>query len=198
MFTTTRASYYPHLMAAVPDQRGGQPQTRAQASDLRRLIPFERPQSSPWVVPLPEGAVSKLLLGFRGSSQDDRYFVYADGPSGDGEAVVHIHRSWTGYALADITIKLPCGRDGQPDPEGDGAKITKITYEASQKRWDYEMIGLANLDTAKGFAMHVCGDWVFDIRFPKPIWNDVDARFRKATRDFMTYLEALEEEQKNR
>ncbi|KAI1735357.1 hypothetical protein F4680DRAFT_435637 [Xylaria scruposa] len=185
-------------MAAVPDHLGGQPQTRAQASDLRRLIPFERPHSSPWVVPLPEGAVSKLLLGFRGSSMDDRYFVYADGPSGDGEAVVHIHRSWTGYALAAITIKIPCGRDGQPDPDCDSSKITKITYEASQKRWDYEMIGLANLDTAKGFAMHVCGDWVFDIKFPKPIWNDVDARFQKATRDFMAYLGALEEEPKTR
>ncbi|KAI0451631.1 hypothetical protein F5B21DRAFT_378840 [Xylaria acuta] len=182
-------------MAPTPDQLGERPQARAKASDLRRLISFERPQTSPWVVPLPEGAASKLLLGFRGSSMDDRYFVYANGPSPDGEVVVHIHRSWTGYALADIAIKIPRGRDGGPDPEGDGAKIAKITYEASQKRWDYEMIGLANLDTAKGFAMHVCGDWVFDIRFPKPIWNDVDARFQEARRDFIAYLEALEEEQ---
>lgn len=57
------------------------------------------------------------------------------------------------------------------------------------------MIGLANLDTAKGFAMHVCGDWVFDVRFPKPIWNDVGARFQKATSDFFAYLKGLEEEE---
>ncbi|KAI8954515.1 hypothetical protein F4801DRAFT_575588 [Xylaria longipes] len=81
---------------------------------------------------------------------DDRYFVYADGPSADGEVVVHIYRSWTGVPLADITIKIPCGEDGKPDPEGNGAKIMRITYEASQERWNYEMIGLANLDTAKG------------------------------------------------
>lgn len=96
-------------MATNPNQR---PQARAHAADLRRLIPFEKPQSSPWVVPLPAGAVSQLLLGFRGSS---------------------IHRSWTGYALADITIKIPRGGDGEPDPRGDGAKMIKITYEACLK-----------------------------------------------------------------
>ncbi|GAW25760.1 hypothetical protein SAMD00023353_1202090 [Rosellinia necatrix] len=187
-------------MAAAPGQTGGRsPEARARASDLRRLSPFEQPRSNTWMVPLPAGAVSTLLQGFRGSSQDDRYFVYADGPSDDkDEVVVHIHRSWTGFALAELTIKVPRRDDnsdggGELDLDGDGARITRITYEASQARWDYELIGLANLDTAKGFAMHVCGDWVFRVRFPKPIWNDVEARFKKATQDFFAYVEALEE-----
>ncbi|KAI1428112.1 hypothetical protein F5Y12DRAFT_733668 [Xylaria sp. FL1777] len=49
----------------------------------------------------------------------------------------------------------------------------KIIYEGSQKRQDYDMMGLAK-DIAKGFAMHVCGGWMFDIKFLKLISNDVD------------------------
>ncbi|KAI0440539.1 hypothetical protein F4803DRAFT_563755 [Xylaria telfairii] len=162
-------------MATTSDRLGERSQARAHTADLRRPIPFVQPQSSPWVVTLPTGAVAKLLLRSRGSSMDDRYFVYADWPSADSEAVVHIHRSWTRYTLADITIKIP--------RNSDGARITKITYEASHKRWDYEMMALANLDTAKGFAMH------------SPTWNDIDARFQKATNDFFAYLKPLEEEQ---
>ncbi|KAI0204932.1 hypothetical protein F4808DRAFT_412626 [Astrocystis sublimbata] len=185
-------------MATIPDQARERPEKRVQASDLKRLTPFESPQSKAWIVPLPEGAVSKLVLGFRGSSMDFRYFVYADGPSASGEVVVHIHRSWTGLPIADLTIKAPLDGDGRPDSEADGARIVEIKFEGSQERWDHEMIGLADLNTAKGFAMHVLGDWVFGIRFPKPIWNDVEERFQKATREHMARLEALaalEEEQ---
>ncbi|KAI1170768.1 hypothetical protein F4777DRAFT_567898 [Nemania sp. FL0916] len=174
------------------------PIQRTDASKTRPLISFETPKASPWVVPLPAGAVRKLLLGFQPSSMDDRYFVYTDGPNSDGEIVVHVHRSWTGLAVADVTIKVSCGADGKPDIDGDGSRITRIVYDASQTTWDNEMLGLANLDTAKGFAMHVLGDWVFGIRFSKPIWNDVDARFRNATKDYMRYLEALEEEEESR
>ncbi|KAJ8105880.1 hypothetical protein ONZ43_g7249 [Nemania bipapillata] len=124
--------------------------------------------------------------------QDDRYFVYADGPSEDGEATIHIFRSWTGIPLASITILIPVGADGKPDVDGGGARIKGITYEASQARWNSEMLGLANLDMARGLAMNVCGDWVFGVRFPKPIRGDVEARYRRAIKDFSTYVETLD------
>jgi hypothetical protein len=30
------------------------------------------------------------------SASEDKWFIYADGPNGNGEARVHFHRSWTG------------------------------------------------------------------------------------------------------
>lgn len=79
--------------------------------------------------------------------------------------------------------------------EDDGAGFTKIVYEGEQRRWDSEMLGPASLDTARGFAMHVCGDWIFGIKFPKVIWEDVDARYRRAWKDYVAELERLQEEE---
>jgi hypothetical protein len=82
--------------------------------------------------------------------------------------------------------------------EGTGAKFTSITYGSDQARWDYEMIGLGRLVTAKGFVLHVCGGWVFDIRFSKVIWTEVDKGFERATRDMYELWERREREEEEK
>ena len=38
---------------------------------------------------------------------EDKWFVYADGLDAQGDAVVHMFRSWTGYKMAELKIKAP-------------------------------------------------------------------------------------------
>ena len=51
--------------------------------------------------------------------------------------------------------------------------------------------------TAQGFVFNVCGAWVFDIKFPKPIWLDVQDRFTKAQAEHLHLLEEEEEGKAN-
>ncbi|KAI1325688.1 hypothetical protein F5Y16DRAFT_422645 [Xylariaceae sp. FL0255] len=134
----------------------------------------------------------KIKGGLRNGTAILFVIKFMQDPNSDGEAIIRLDRSWTAIRLAEITLKIPLGLDGKPDVEADGAKFMKITYEASQEKWGYECIGLANLDTAKGFAMHVFGDWVFGIKFAKPIWTDMEVRWEKARKDFMEYVRSKE------
>jgi hypothetical protein len=52
-----------------------------------------QPVVTNWDCILPAGSVRKLLTGFRPRDMDDRWFVTADGPDENGDAVVHCVRS---------------------------------------------------------------------------------------------------------
>ncbi|KAK0657956.1 hypothetical protein B0T16DRAFT_70487 [Cercophora newfieldiana] len=98
-------------------------------SDWKRRASFIDPVTVDWRIPLPTMHTSmRLLHGYRPQTMDDRWFIYADGPvvSSEGclDAKVHIHRSWTGYKVAELAVKL-----SHPEsPEWTG-EVTGLTYE---------------------------------------------------------------------
>jgi hypothetical protein len=78
---------------------------------------------------------------------DAKFYVYADGPDSNSHVKLHIFHCWTGYPVANLTIKVPL-EDGTPVDEV--TRIIATTFESSQERWNYEALGLENLDSAKG------------------------------------------------
>lgn len=93
---------------------------------------FSKPIITPWELSLPDDSVNKLLAGFLPKNMDDKWFVYTEGPDTEGNAVVHIIRSWTGFAIADVQLKLVMGDNGQP--QDFGAKFTQLTWESDDER----------------------------------------------------------------
>lgn len=142
-------------------QNGEPSEHRVTASEWK-TTPFHTPVTSPWSVALAPTELTKLLNGFLPRGMEDKWFVYADGPDVHGDAVVHMCRSWTGYRMVEVKIKVPC-RDG--DGEGEGAdevdaRIVEITYESSPERCRGQ-----TEEGAKTMAREVCR-WVMEVKLP--------------------------------
>ena len=43
---------------------------------------------------------------------EDKWFVYVDGSDAQGNAVVHMFRSWTENKMAELKIHVPLDDDG--------------------------------------------------------------------------------------
>ena len=87
---------------------------------------------------------------------EDKWFVYADGPDAQGNAVVHMFRSWTGYKMVELKIKVPLDDDGEFEEED--SKVTEITWESSKERHRDQ-----TEEGAKSMAREVC-NWVLDVK----------------------------------
>jgi hypothetical protein len=78
------------------------------------VLPFNKPVTSPWNARIPINAKGqtwkKLLNGFVPSAMEEKWFVYTtgfeEGETGDGNIVVHMHRSWTGLKVAEVHIRV--------------------------------------------------------------------------------------------
>ena len=55
---------------------------------------------------------------------EDKWFVSADGPDAAGRAKLHIHRSWTGFKVAELDIRTVGNR--KHETEDWKAEITAI------------------------------------------------------------------------
>ncbi|KAM7194171.1 hypothetical protein V8F20_008091 [Naviculisporaceae sp. PSN 640] len=126
--------------------------------------PFQKPATAPWDKPIPRGVtmLTKLLHGFCPETMEDRWFVYADYDETDADenandallVRIHIYRSWTGFKIVEQKIRVPralllllsSAEDDEHDAgsttaeegageEGEGAKITEITWETDRERW---------------------------------------------------------------
>ncbi|KAF4626584.1 hypothetical protein G7Y89_g11578 [Cudoniella acicularis] len=137
-------------------QQGEPSNRRIQSTEFREISGFLIPVVSTWGVPVPRAEFSKLINGFLPSSMDNKWFVYADGPDARGNAVVYMVRSWTGYKLVELKIKVPVDEDGKFAEED--SKITEITWESSQERYTDQ-----TEEGAKEMAREVC-NWVLDVK----------------------------------
>jgi len=90
------------------------------------------------------------------SASEDKWFIYADGPDGEGEVRAHFHRSWTG--IKQIELVIDAGFDGY-GMDGKGAMIKSIIWEADPER----MWKDADVDVYKEVAREVC-HWVLNVR----------------------------------
>lgn len=86
------------------------------------------------------------------NATEDKWFVYADGPFADGEARLHMHKSWTGAKMMELVIDA--GIEGRGS-DGTGARITKIIWESEPD----ELLGKSSVELYKAVAQEVCS-WV--------------------------------------
>lgn len=133
-------------------QAGSPPTERVTATAWRNAKPFKNSVSAPWNVPVPAGELSKLLNGFRPREMEDKWFVYTDGPDAEGHAVMHFHRSWTGYKIAEVVIEVVEGGVEET------ARIVRILFESHE-----ELDG--RTEEAKQTVREVCR-WVLTVRLP--------------------------------
>ncbi|KAL2846857.1 hypothetical protein BJY01DRAFT_213091 [Aspergillus pseudoustus] len=116
--------------------------------------PFVTPVTSPWDLDIPESEIPKLLNGFRPQDMDDKWFVYADGPDAAGDASLHLFRSWTGFKVAEVKIKVPV--DEEDGINGD-ARMIEIIWEANNER-----IRNQTETSTKSMVVDVC-KWVLGV-----------------------------------
>jgi hypothetical protein len=134
----------------------GEPSTRRVQSPEWKTSGFETPVTSTWNIQIPRTELPKLINGFLPREMEDKWFVYADGPDAEGNAVVHMFRSWTGHKMAELKIKVPLDDDGEFIEED--SKITEITWESSEERHKSQ-----TEEGAKAMARQVC-NWVLDVK----------------------------------
>ncbi|KAE9374111.1 hypothetical protein N431DRAFT_437635 [Stipitochalara longipes BDJ] len=137
-------------------QRGEPSTRRVQSTEWGETSDFLTPVVSTWDVPIPRTEFSKLINGFLPRAMEDKWFVYGDGPDAQGNAVVHMARSWTGHKMAELKIKVSVDEDGE-FPEED-PKITEITWESNPERHTNQ-----TEEGAKAMAKEVC-KWVLDVK----------------------------------
>lgn len=97
---------------------------------------------------------------------EDKWFVYADGPDGEGRVVLYLRRSWTGARIAEVKIQAHGGAaagagihgEGEEDGEENcGGRITGVVWESSE-----EVIRGMDEGTAKERVKGVCR-WVLGV-----------------------------------
>lgn len=129
---------------------------RIQSTEFREVSDILIPVVSTWDVSVPHAELSKLINGFLPTSMDDKWFVYADGPDAGGNAVVYMVRSWTGYKLVELKVKVPVDKNGKLTEED--SKITEITWESNQERYTGR-----TEEAAKKMAKEVC-NWILHVK----------------------------------
>ncbi|KAH8884190.1 hypothetical protein GQ53DRAFT_880660 [Thozetella sp. PMI_491] len=88
-------------------------------------------------------------------ANEDKWFIYADGPDGAGEMHLHMYHSWSGHKLVELCIDA--GPEGY-GYAGTGASITAITWESAEGwRWNDASAGLY-----MAVARKVCS-WVLNV-----------------------------------
>ncbi|MCJ1251614.1 hypothetical protein MMC30_008849 [Trapelia coarctata] len=144
-----------HVMYGQP---GSLPTERVKGTDWKNIKPFKNPVSAPWNVAIPPGELPKILNGFRPREMEDKWIVYTDGPDAEGRAVVHFHRSWTGYKFVELEIEVD-REAGVSGGEVEGsARIVKIVFEPHE-----DLDG--RTEEAKRTAREVCR-WVLNVELP--------------------------------
>ncbi|PVH97621.1 hypothetical protein DM02DRAFT_616412 [Periconia macrospinosa] len=136
----------------------GNPSTDRVTSEAWQKKPIQKPLTATWNQSIPHNDIVKLLNGFKPREMEDKWFVYADGPDNCGNAVVHMHRSWTGYKM--VEAKLIIGSDGAEGALEKDTRFTEITWESDPKRYNGQ-----TEEKAKEMAKEVCR-WVLGVELP--------------------------------
>lgn len=129
--------------------------TKVLASDMQTTpIPHSsRINTVVWDVFLTPEQVYSLVMGFRPTQMEDKWFIYSEGPDNSGKLKVHFHRSWTGLKIAELFVLI--------DLKGLGAgKIVGIKWNAS------EQTNGMNEEEAKYMISTTCA-WVLKVNIEK-------------------------------
>jgi hypothetical protein len=140
--------------------KGTPPTNRVVASDWGEDIgPLLKPEGAEWNQAVPHEDIEKLLNGFMPLDMDDKWFVYTTGPDTDGQAVIHFHRSWTGYKIFEATLMVPLQETGEYAKPG--AHFSNIAWTTDKKSYAAEM----NSEKAKKNVTEIF-NWCMDVVLP--------------------------------
>lgn len=117
--------------------RPGAPATkRATAEDWKHKH-FVTPATSPWDQMIPRSELPKLLNGVIPQQMEDKWFVYADGPDAQGNVLLHLYRSWTGYKMVEAKISVDLDENG--GVADTDARFTELKWETDRQRYNGDM-----------------------------------------------------------
>jgi hypothetical protein len=141
-------------------QQGYTPKHRVTASQWKRK-PFVKPVTSQWHIALQPHQLPILVLGFRPRVNEDKWFVYAEGPDVQGHVRLHMHRSWSGDKMAEVIIEAgPVSRNWYEDGS---TFVDGIVWES-----DPEQIKEPSEEQAKEMAREVC-NWVLNVQLGEEV-----------------------------
>jgi hypothetical protein len=129
-------------------RKGGPSTTRATAGD-RQTEPFQKPVTSTWDQVIQRDDLPNILNGFVPEAMEDKWFIYAEGPDEQGNALLHMYRSWTGYKAAEVKLAIDLDKDGKFAQRD--AHFTAVTWEADNVRHVGQTEG-----KAKSMVVQVC------------------------------------------
>lgn len=136
----------------------GEPATKRVTAENWKTHPFEKPVTAKWNQSIPRAELPKLLHGFQPTAMEDKWFVYADGPDTQGNAILHMYRSWTGFKMAEVKLVIELDEDGKLAEKD--AFFTEITWES-----DPERLREKTEEEAKTMVKEVC-NWCMDVQLP--------------------------------
>jgi hypothetical protein len=136
--------------------QAGRSSSQRVAASAWKTKPFKNPERAPWEVAVPADKLGSLLSGFRPEEMEDKWFVYADGPDAAGRVKLHMHRSWTGFKVAELDIRAIANKYDKTRVWK--AEITAIAFET-----DGERIRDQSEESAKDQALQVC-EWVLGVK----------------------------------
>jgi hypothetical protein len=87
-------------------------------------------------------------------ANEDKWFVYADGPDAEGHIRLHMHRSWTGKKMIELIIEA--GAISPTHLPDGSAVITGIIWESDSGI-------LKDEEDAKATAREVC-NWILEVQ----------------------------------
>ncbi len=146
-------------------QRGEPPTKRVVAEDRRKIEPIQKPVTSTWDQVIPRNDVLALLNGFQPMQMEDKWFIYADGPDAQGNASLHMFRSWTGHKM--LELKLIIGTDESGEIGKGDAHFTEIVWESDEDRYRGQ-----TEEGAKSMALEICR-WCLGVELPSTVrWGE--------------------------
>ncbi|KAF2668605.1 hypothetical protein BT63DRAFT_456247 [Microthyrium microscopicum] len=122
---------------------------------VMKTEPMEKPIRSLLSISIPQDRISAILQGSAPESMAQKWYIYSTGPTIQGLATLFMFRSWTGLAVAEITISIPVDGAGKT-MDGD-SKMTEIRWESS-----YDRVGQQTEESAKETVLEVC-KWVLGV-----------------------------------
>jgi hypothetical protein len=141
-------------------RRGEPSTTRATAGDWK-TEPFHKTATSTWDQVIPRHDLSKILNGVIPGQMEDKWFVYSEGPDEQGNALLLLHRSWTGYKVAEVKLTVELDKDGNV-AERDG-QFVAVTWETDTDRYN------GTEKDVKSTVVEVC-NWCLGAKIPsKPV-----------------------------
>ncbi|KAL2866200.1 uncharacterized protein BJX67DRAFT_355965, partial [Aspergillus lucknowensis] len=91
---------------------------------------------------------------------DEKWFVCADGPDAAGDARLHLYRSWSGYKLAEVKIKVSLSVDDDGNIVPGDARMIGLIWEGNKKRFREQ-----SEQAAKTMVLEVCR-FILGVRLP--------------------------------
>ncbi|KAF2704831.1 hypothetical protein K504DRAFT_416081 [Pleomassaria siparia CBS 279.74] len=112
------------------------------------VTPIAHPVTTPWDIPISYTDYNEIMKGFEPESMEDKWLCRTDKPNAQGNAFLHLYRSWTQEEQLCLTIKTG---DISDTKANDWAKITTISWDTGEEGTEPTVE-----EEAKQMALNLC------------------------------------------